>query len=150
MIESVKGFIGDIKALRAEIKALRGDRVSKKGPREIAEVIGQKWFDNIKPKVVDANVCGADVVQKYDNAFKKLISLSGPNNLKSSYLKALDVASKGFKLDLLLPVQSGMAKPKAAASSFDAFLVSLAASDEGDYSKRHFHVPSTASFAPLL
>jgi hypothetical protein len=132
VVDQLKHFLVEVKALKKDIKAETTDQIAKKALRSRAEAVGSRWFNEVAPLLTSAAGYEVDVVEKYSKASAHLIKLSAPNNLRTSYLKALDVLSKGFRDELILPAQQG-AGSAASASQFDAFFGSLPDAEEEKY-----------------
>jgi hypothetical protein len=135
VLDGLKSFLEDVKRFRAQVKALSTRTVGSKDLRGAAEELGSRWCNEISPKLGANDGFAADLIGRYNQGFSKLIALSAPSNLKSSYLSTLDLVIKGFRKDLVLPIQQGKVKLSGGSSTFDTFLSKIAPSDEGAYFK---------------
>lgn len=131
MVDQLKDFLNEVKALKKDIKGETTDQIAKKALRSRAEALGSRWFNEITPLLTSAAGYDVDVLEKYSKGAAHLIKLSAPNNLKSSYLKALDALSKGFRDQLILPAQQGGGA--GSPSQFDAFFAGLPDANESTY-----------------
>lgn len=135
MLSNLKGFLDEVKGLRADLKAISTNTVGPKDLRGAAEALGCKWCNEISPALVGNDGFAADLISRYDQSFSKLIALSAPSNRKSSYLSTLNLIIKDFRKDFILPIQQGKVKLSGGSSTFDTFLSKIAPSDEGVYFK---------------
>ncbi len=127
-------FVEDLKALRKALKAENGTRIAKKHLRGCAEELGSRWFSDFSPTVSQDLGLSADVLQKYSEGFGRLISLSSPNNLKTSYIDTLDALIKPFRDEFILPAQKG-GSPSASLALLHNILKDLPQPEENDYLK---------------
>jgi hypothetical protein len=130
MHDRIQRFLSDLKDLRRKVKAEPGDRIAKGALCKRADQLGSQWFDE-----VEATVGGGSVDEqkftKYRTASKQLIKISAPNNLKSSYVRALDSLIKPMRNELIIPLKAG---PAAHGSSpFTSFVASLKNPEESAY-----------------
>lgn len=131
MDEQLKIFHEELKALRRDLKAETKRAVAKKALRERAETLGSRWFGDLSPGLSQLGF-SAEILERYSAACARLIKLSAPNNLKKSYLEALDSLVKPMRDELILPIQSG-AVSGAATSPFNDFVSSLEGAEESAY-----------------
>jgi hypothetical protein len=123
-------LLEDLKGLRKDLKAETVPQVGKKSLRDRANELGSKWHREMSPKLRSA--ISTDICDRYDAAFTRLIKLSAPNNLRSSYLDTLNELIPPFRDELIIPAQQGsLATPPPSA--FDSFFASLANPDESEY-----------------
>lgn len=134
MVDGLKTFLDDLKALRKEIKAESVKQIAKKGLRDQAEALGSKWFSEIHPRLSQEIGISSETLEKYSDAFGRLIALSSPNNLKSSYIQTLDTAIKPFRNELLLTVQKG-ASQGGSVALLHSVLGELPDASENEYLK---------------
>lgn len=134
MVEKLKSFLSDLKALRKDIKSEKVAQVAKKSLRTRAEQLGSRWFNELSEPLTTTYGFHSELIDKYASGAAKLIKLSAPNNLKTSYLSALSELIKDFRDELVLPVQKGQAAP-AQGSTFDSFFAQIQNSDESEYLK---------------
>jgi hypothetical protein len=123
-------LLEDLKGLRKTLKAETVSQVAKKALRDRANELGARWHREFGPKV--RSLVAQDVCERYDGGFTRLIRLSSPNNLRSSYLEALNALIAPFRNDLIIPAQQG-AFTAPAPSAFESFFASIASPDESDY-----------------
>ena len=135
MLDKLKQFLQGARKLRADVRALKSKTVNQKHIRERAEQIGTKWCGEISEGLKANGGFDDALLERYRSNFSRLITLSGPSNRRTSYLSVLDAGTKYFRRDLILPIQQGSVAVSPKASSFDAFLSKIAASDEGEYFK---------------
>lgn len=128
----LKAFLDELKALRRDIKAEDVTQIGKKALRERAETLGSRWFTELAPELTANTTFSADLIERYSAGCARLIKLSAPNNQKKSYLEALDGLVRGFRDELILPVQQGTVA-SSNAGSFDAFFSAIADADESEY-----------------
>ncbi len=131
MDKQLKTFHDDLKTLRRDLKAEANPQVAKKGLRERAEGLGSRWFSDLSPGLSQLGF-SAELVDRYSAACARLIKLSAPNNLKKSYLDALDSLIKPMRDELILPIKSG-AVSEAAKSPFNEFVSNLEGVEESEY-----------------
>lgn len=133
MVELLKSFLGDLKELRKNLKTEKVDRVAKKALRGRAESLGSQWFAEISPLLTSTAGFSAETIEKYSSACAHLIKLSAPNNLRTSYLATLDTLIKGFRDELIIPAQQGLADGSAGRSQFDNFFTAVSDKEEDEY-----------------
>jgi hypothetical protein len=107
MVEKLKEFLEELRALRKGIKAETVNRIAKKGLRTRAEQLGSRWFSELSMPLSQEMGIPRDILDKYTDACGRLIALSAPNNLKTSYVDVLDSLIKPFRDELVLTVQKG-------------------------------------------
>jgi len=130
MTDDLKQLLEELKALRKALKAGSSDRVSKKGLRELANELGTRWHKNISPELRKA--MSKEIMERYDAAFTRLIRLSAPNNLRTSYMQTLGEIIPPFREDLIIPSEQGNLL-SAPPSAFDCFFAGLSNPEESDY-----------------
>jgi hypothetical protein len=132
MVDRLKQFLVDLKALRRDIKAEKVKQIAKRALRTRAEELGARWFEDLSPLISGQLELGSGVLGKYDDAFHRLIALSSPNNLKKSYVDALDTVIRPFRDEIVIPAQT-----RGVTSSSLALLNSIVAGlpdpDENEY-----------------
>lgn len=133
MVDQLKSFLNDLKSLRRDVKTEKVTQISKQALRTRAENLGSQWFSDFSSPLSTKLGFSGEVLEKYSSYCAKLIKLSAPNNLKSSYLSALNGLIKSFRAELILPLQQG--QPSQASSSFESFFTDIANSDESEYLK---------------
>jgi len=130
MEDDLGRLLDDLKGLRKALKAETGPGIAKKALRDRANELGSLWHRDFSPKLRSA--VGSDVCDRYDAAFTRLIRLSAPNNLRSSYLETLNALIPPFRDELIIPAKQGSFSGPTP-SAFDSFFASLANAEEGDY-----------------
>lgn len=130
MDQGLAQLLEDLKSLRKTVKAEAVPQIGKKAIRSAANELGTRWHQDFSPKLRSA--IPADVCDRYDGAFTKLIKLSAPNNRRASYLEALNSLISPFRDELIIPVQQGSLL-RAPPSAFDTFFASLSNPEESNY-----------------
>ena len=128
--DQLEALLVRVKALRKSLKAEAGKTINRLAIRTEAKALGGEWHKNFAPKIKHSLT--PEALKNYSVQFTRLIKISGPNNLLSSYLAAVDLIIKPFNDELLIPSQQG-ALGTESASSFDAFFAGLSNADESDY-----------------
>ena len=96
MLQKLKTLHQDLKELKRDIQKEAGSQIAKASLRKRAEGFGEAWFAEFVPSLSAAGVVEGESRERYDAGFQKLIKLSAPNNLKTSYLAALTSLTKKF------------------------------------------------------
>jgi hypothetical protein len=135
LLDKLKTFYEEMKKFRSEVKAVESKTIGQRQIMQRAETIGTEWCSNICPQLNATGGFESAILDRYTTQFSRLIKLSAPSNLRTSYLSVLDGVTKDFRKDYILPGQQGKITFSTSLSSFDAFLVTIAASDEGEYFK---------------
>jgi len=130
MEQALGQLLEDLKSLRKTLKAETVPQVGKKVLRDRANELGSRWHRDFGPKLRSA--VSTEILDRYDAAFTRLIKLSGPNNLHSSYLKTLNALIPPFLDELIIPAKQGSFSAPAP-SAFDSFFASLGNPDESEY-----------------
>ena len=146
MLDKLKRFLQEARQLRANVKALKSKTVNQKHIRDQAELLGTNWCNDISDELKTSSGFDQTVLERYRSNFSRLITLSAPSNLRSSYLSVLDAGTKQFRSDLILPIQQGKIAVSVKTSSLDAFLSKIAASDEGEYFKESLSCAKSGYF----
>ena len=128
--DQLETLLTRLRALRKLLKAEKGKTVNKSAIRTEAKAVGVEWHKNFAPKLKHS--LAPESLENYGTQFTRLIKISGPSNLLSSYLTTLELIIRPFSDELLIPSQQG-ALGNASTSSFDAFFASLSNADENDY-----------------
>lgn len=129
-VDAVVKMQADMRALMRSVKAETAKSIARQAIREEALRLGQSWFSVVRP-AIEGGVVAKDVLDRYGTAFERLVKISSPNNLKTSYIDTLDGLTKKFKSDLLLPLQTAP-PPAKDASTFDEMFASLGDADTYD------------------
>jgi len=106
MLDALRKLQDDIKTLKSAVSKVTSDRVSKKEILTKTETLGAKWFSDFSEQLVGQHNLDSKVVESYSHHFGHLIKISAPNNLKKSYLDSLRSILKGFRADLIIPLQT--------------------------------------------
>jgi hypothetical protein len=105
MLAELKTFLDELRTLRKEVKAEKVAQIAKKHLREKAERLGSKWCSDLSGTLSHTAGISPKVLEKYTKRCTRLIVLSSPNNLKTSYIETLDELIKPFRKELILPLQ---------------------------------------------
>lgn len=132
MLEKLRNLHAELQALRKEVAAVKADRISQKTILNRAETIGSKWFSEFSEELVGHFGISPDRVESYSHHFGRLIKISGPNNLKKSYIETLRSILKSFRDDLVIPIQT---RPKdgTKTSLLTKVLEGLPSTSENEY-----------------
>jgi hypothetical protein len=114
MVDALRILQKDLATLRREVSSVRSDRISKISIRNRAEKIGSTWFSDFSGALVAQYGVSPDLIESYSQHFGRLIKISAPNNLKTSYIDTLHAVLKSFRDDLVIPLQT---HPKGAAKA---------------------------------
>lgn len=106
MVPILEALRTDLGALRRDIRNVQGTTINKKVLRDQAKAIGTRWFAEAAPVLTRDHGIAADVVERYSAGFGRLIRISAPANLKSSYEETLNGLLRRFRDDLILPIQT--------------------------------------------
>jgi hypothetical protein len=132
VVDDLKAFLDELKALRKDIRTEGVVAIAKKSLRERAETLGSKWFSELSPKLATSPTFSAELLERYSGGCARLIKLSAPNNLKTSYLDTLDRLIKPFRDELILPSQKEQAGI-STGTSFNAFFAGVLDTEENTY-----------------
>jgi hypothetical protein len=113
MHSKLKQFLIEIRDFRNNLRNEHVGRVSKKELKGTAEALASKWYTEIQPEVNTTGLVSPETVSNYDTTFDKLLKLAGSNNLRSSYLAAIDAIAKPYRTELLTPF---LKQPQASTS----------------------------------
>lgn len=132
MLEKLRKIHADLQMLRKEVAAVKGERISQKILRSKAEVIGSTWFSEFSEELAGNFGISTDRIETYSQHFGRLIKISGPNNLKKSYMETLQSLLKSFRDDLIIPIQT---RPKdgTRTSLLAKILEGLPSTAENEY-----------------
>lgn len=132
-LEKLKALHEELKAFKRDIQKHVGPSIAKQELRTRAEKLGAGWFADFLPSL--SLTTAPEVVAKYSTAFNKLIKLSAPNNLKTSYMAAVTVLTKKFRDELILPQQSNQGGGSATLAVLGQVLGTLPSQEENEYLK---------------
>jgi hypothetical protein len=85
------------------------------------------------PSLNAAGVVEGESRERYDAGFRKLIKLSAPNNLKTSYLATLTNLTKKFRDELILPHQHSHQTRSASLAVLSQIFGKLPTQEENEY-----------------
>ena len=105
MITTLREIQAEIRSLKKEITAEKVKTIAKKSYRHRAESLGTKWFSEVSESLTNKYGLSPDLIETYSQHFGRLIKISTPNNLKTSYLKTLAELGRKFRDDLIIPIQ---------------------------------------------
>jgi len=106
MLPILEGIKTDLSALRRDVRRESGSTINKKALRDLARAVGERWFASATPILARDQGIPDEVVERYSKDFRRLIRISAPNNLKSSYEETLNNLLRRFRDELILPVQT--------------------------------------------
>ncbi len=115
MLAELQDLQKNVQSLRKDIRAEQVQQISKKHLRDTAETLATTWLSRLSPWLADQNAVQNEELADYDSAFKHLLKLSAPSNLRASYLDTLNTVLKSFRDDLILPVQSSPGSEPSAS-----------------------------------
>ncbi|HTE16346.1 MAG TPA: hypothetical protein VK642_14825 [Burkholderiales bacterium] len=124
-------YLDDLKSLRRAVNTETTKLIGKKQLRESAEELGTRWFKGIASDLTGRYKFSAELVERYSTHCKRLIKLSGPNNLKTSYLGCIDGLTKSMRDELILPIKASAGT--TSPTVFDSFVASLKDPGESAY-----------------
>jgi hypothetical protein len=130
-IDALVKLHADLRALARAVKAETSKSIARQTIRSEALRLGKSWFSDVRP-AIEGGVIPKETLDRYGEGFQRLIKISSPNNLKTSYLDTLDGLTKKFKAELLMPLQTAPPGPPREASVFDELFASLGDSDVDD------------------
>ena len=132
MFRPLEQFLAELKAFRRDIRMLKGERVTQKAMCQAAKDLPTIWYQEHCPVVSGSGAVDEDVVSRYENRFETLLKLGNPNNLKTSYLKALDVLIRTFEGDIIIPLRK---QPAASGlgNALKQILVDARSADDTAY-----------------
>jgi hypothetical protein len=131
MDATLKTFHDDLKQFRRALKSETTPQVAKKGLRQEAERLGQKWFNEIEPGLHKRTAFSDDLLRKYAGGFQRLIKLSSPNNQRTSYLETVESLVKPMRDELIMPLQ--LTSSHAVPTVFESFVAGLKDPEESAY-----------------
>src|SRR5207249_11231118 len=106
MLETLEGIRVALAGLRRDVKRERGSAIGKRAIREAARAAGERWFSEAAPVLSSNFGISSEIVERYAQGFRRLIKISAPNNLKSSYEETLGSLLRRFRDELILPIQT--------------------------------------------
>lgn len=134
MIDKLKSYLDDLKKLRKDINAENVKQIAKKNLRNRAEQLGVRWFREFNAVLSDEIGISQEILNKYSNTSGRLINLSAPSNLTSSYRDTLNTLVKDFRKEIILPAQKGHSTT-LSLSLLHNILSNLPDANENEYLK---------------
>lgn len=134
MLNALKNLQVELLELKRNVKAEQKKTINKKLIRDKAEELGANWFASFSEKLIDKNEFSSDLVESYSQLFGRLIKISTPNNLKTSYTDTLKFLTKTFRNDFIIPVQTAP-RSGTKASLLSVLLGGITDADENEYLK---------------
>lgn len=113
MYSKLKQFLIEIRDFQNNLRNENVGRISKKDLKVTAEALAGRWYSEIQPEVNTTGLVSPETVSNFDTAFDKLLKLAGSNNLRSSYLAAIDAITKPYRTEILTPF---LKQPQASTS----------------------------------
>ena len=114
MLDQLKVLLDELKQLKRDIASESKKTINKKALREKAEELGTKWFADISEVLSADYGISQDTVEHYSISFGRLIKISAPNNLKTSYEDTLKALTSNYRKDFIIPIQTN---PKGSTKS---------------------------------
>src|ERR1700712_1128716 len=111
VLDSLKDLHTKLASLRKSVSEERAASISKKDIRSEAEQLGLFWFSGLSDELSAITSIPTATIQSYSDNFSRLIKISAPNNLKSSYTEVLNNLTKKFRDELIIPVQKNPSTP---------------------------------------
>jgi hypothetical protein len=134
LLENLKSFHGRLTTLRKSLSSETAKTITKKPIRTEAEQIGTYWFSGLADELIAVTSLNDKLIQSYSDNFARLIKISAPSNLKSSYEEVLKSITKKFRDDLIIPIQKNPESP-ADESLLLKILDGLPNKEEDEYLK---------------
>jgi len=94
-----------LKALRRKVRAHESSQIARNALRKEAADLANLWVEDLRAPLEYRYALRQDTITEYSGQFERLLKLSRPSNLKSSYLSVLDHLLLKFQDRLVLPVQ---------------------------------------------
>jgi len=91
-----------LKNLKREIQAAQSKTINKTVIRNTAEGLATTWLSALAPPLETSGQVAPDIIKRYSDAFRELLRIVGPGNLKSRYLDILKPIIKTFRHDIIL------------------------------------------------
>jgi hypothetical protein len=130
-LQDIKDLDDDLRHLRSDIKKEVKDKINKTNLRSRAEGLSSVWFQNVSVILNNSKIFEEPILTKYKELFTKLLKLSGPGNLKTSYIETLNQILLKFKDELILPLSIN--PDTNNVKRFQGFFDDVAALPENDY-----------------
>jgi hypothetical protein len=130
-VDTLVKLQADLRALARAVKAETASSIARQSIRSDALRLGKSWFSDVRPSI-EGGIIPAETLDRYGKGFERLVKISSPNNLKTSYLDTLEGLVKKFKVEILIPIQTAPPPPPREASVFDELFASLGEADVDD------------------
>ena len=78
------------------MSSISAKTISKNSIRDEAEQIGSFWFSGLVDELEAMTPLQEQILQSYSENFHRLIKISAPNNLKSSYDEVLKILQRNY------------------------------------------------------
>lgn len=134
LLENLKSLHERLGELRKSVSNESAKSISKKTIRDEAEQLGTLWFSGFDDELTSYGIIEERLLQFYSDNFTRLLKISAPNNLKSSYEEVIRNLTKKFRDDLIIPIQKNPASP-TNESLLLKMLSGLPSHDEDEYLK---------------
>jgi hypothetical protein len=132
MLQELRQFQDDLRALKTEVNKEKGPRISKNGLRARAEALSTRWFSELSPTLSQYSFLSAETIERFSSHFAILLKLSKPSNHKSRYINVLGECLRKFHDDLILPIQK-QPKVQKEVSALVTLLSGLPDLEEDEY-----------------
>lgn len=106
MLQQLKELYIEIKTLKQKVQSVKSKTISQKDIRSIAEELGTKWFNSFSEALKERYELSDEVIEIYNSEFSRLIKISAPSNLRSSYLDTLSNILNDFRKNIILHIQT--------------------------------------------
>lgn len=106
MLEQIKNYFDELKSLKQNIQSLKSKTISSKNIRNQAEELGTRWFNIFSEALREKYELPEEIIQKYNDYFSRLVKISAPSNLKTSYLDTLSNILNDFRKNIILFIQT--------------------------------------------
>jgi len=121
-----------LKSFRRAIKEQTVKQIAKKALRAKAEELPTKWFSEIAPALQEEKVIAPGTIERYSELFGRLLKLSSPNNLRTSYIEVLDSLLGDYRPELIFPSQTAGEGP-STTSQLETMLAGIADPSQSEY-----------------
>jgi hypothetical protein len=128
LLEELRQLQPELASLKAGVRSEAGERIAKAALCKTAERLGTKWFSDLLPKM-KATAIDAQTLKRYSDGFERLVKVSAPHNRKTSYIETLDILTKTYRADLILPLQTAPPRTETE-TSFDKLFSELTEADD--------------------
>lgn len=124
LIEPLKCYFETCKELQRKISSIDAIQIANKELKSEVDLFASKWFNEYSKRLLQFGI-SENIVDKYNNAFKTLLKLSGNNNRKSSYITQFDIICKSFREDIILFMQIDAIEPEPIENGLNKDVYSL-------------------------